>query len=729
MTDGIALRRLVCAIDVPDDVIERLFERAWSETPVARFGTLVEETAHAAIHIQGSEELPISPARSPALYAAAITLAAMRIETAEPFNHERNWGSPTQHTTTSISCPLAKNPGGSAVLHRLRRYHQEVTLELFRQYSDIRRLLSKVLLSPINTSAPLFQGDQAKSLADIESIRVDDGKCDHVRLPAVAATHRCLLDHPPTLHEAIPPVQRDEQSVRVPIPVVEELLWIYTGYGFDKLAHTAYHTLGRQQRLQLVDESLGVEKHIHRKYKNNHLNNLYGERRYDTAKKNTSRGFEPSIHNENLATIVDVVRWSENLTFDEYYTAGEIFEEAKRYFPPPHRPPNNLRSVQRVSGVLRSAASVSGGTNEVVVGPHKRNEDNRSTYRIKEPRYTPLYTSQGGVLHRWDAYRRIRINRSNCSLPEDSIINPRLRLPEGSEKPQLLSQAKGDADRAVVGTPHIRRLHDIEPAVHPNELEANVDLTYDDVSFLSRVAYAQNGFLEERTLLDGMAEFDKNHRDESFSPDIEKLLNQNLLDEHDKQFQTLYSVSEDITEDLGMSPVSHEGYGEKTSSEKALHKYGTELLARYFEQRDDVDEVHRYVELWRFGVSGDLDTESGSKSLRTRRVDVVGVGEGKIRYAGEIQDDHDKPSRVVENWHKLRALGEQGVETVWLSPQKSELTAVLEDLRDEGCIDGDFPSHRSVTECRDHFADHGIYNDGIRDFGTFRSRYRRVDTA
>jgi len=159
-------------------------------------------------------------------------------------------------------------------------------------------------------------------------------------------------------------------------------------------------------------------------------------------------------------------------------------------------------------------------------------------------------------------------------------------------------------------------------------------------------------------------------------------------------------------------------------------------LASALAQRDDVDTVRRYVDLWRFDyddaidqVTGETSIEMGPDSLDWRRVDVVAFSGGDSVYVGEFQISQ-KDKLVRRNWEKLRLLAENGPEAVWLMPDFDRLANIIRTLQDEGCVaDADLPSTERVSVWQQSFERKNLYNRGIAEFYSLKSLYREVDLA
>jgi hypothetical protein len=730
-----ALRTLVCAVDESAEHIDELLHKGLERTEVAELGDVVERMVSNVLHRRDLDHGIFSPSQSPAVFAVGIAFAAQRIEHATPFRE----GDDTydRKTTIDIERPLLENPGGSGALHRLRTAFQNTLGELFDQHSGVRRLVAQLLLTPTDDTPRLAT---AKNERDHQvTFGEASNGVEYVRLLAGTATRWVRIVPKAVSGETFHPTRQDDEYVFIPVEILREKFRAYVGHGFDRLVHRGFHQFRDWRWNALKSESWNVEKEIHDKYLTNNIRSLYGTCRYDTSGASTgsaasqSPGFSPVVHNHQLVNIVDVIRSNESLSFDGFVTASEIYEAALTVFPPPHRPSLTLNSVQRIAQVLRSASDTDGQT-VAAVDCRERQNDGRNVleYCIEEPRYTPFYTPlpDEKPVNRWDAYRHIRAEYTSIPLGDDTKLPPGVRADAGTEEDPLVA-AKRDADALVATQSHSRPLEAIKAAVRPADFDLAVEVTQSELRSLTRIVYLLNGLVQDRTLTDGMVEFKK-------TPDgdvSDALLSKDLLKAHTKGYQTVYSVPSDVVEALGLELFSHETFGER-GDETGLHRYGIALLAYALAQRDDVDTVHRYVDLWRLDyddtvdqVTGETSLEMSPDSLDWRRVDVVAFRGGDPVYVGEFQISQ-KNKLVRRNWEKLRLLAENGPEAVWLMPDFDRLASIIRTLQDEGCVaDATLPSTERVSVWQQSFERKDLYNRGIAEFHTLRSLYREVDLA
>lgn len=737
-----AVRTLIFAVDASDDDIDDALMHRWDQTSVAELGEVVEALASAAIQRRGLADDCISVRQAPVMVATGFVFAALRVEHSTPFASGDD--SYRRQTNVDVTQPLAQNPGGSAILSRLRSLFQTQICELFDHDQSLRQCAAQVVLS--TAEEPIIaSNNDCGGIPEVTLGSASNG-VSYVRLPEETATSWARFVPQTAADEEFPAIRRADEYVFVPIAVLRAKLREYAGHSFDRLVHRGFHTFRDWRQHALKEESWGIEKAIHDKYRTNRISSIYGRRRYDTGGPSTQSaaskesGFQPTVHDHQLTNIVDVIRGSDTLAFDEFNTAREIYDSSLTYYPPPHRPSNTLRSVQRVAQVLQSAAETDGSTTASV--ERRERQDNGQTvaeYRVTEPRYSPIYTcrTDQSEVHRWAAYRRLRAQCAARELPDETHFAPAVRSEAGTASDPLVNATRR-AHALAATQPHCRPLDAIDAAKRPGDLAVDIDLSQAELLALTRIVYALNGLIRGRTLVDGMNEYTQ-----TAAGDVaEQLCSKGVLEAEEEPYQTLYSVSSServgaLIEALDIGTVSNEGYAEQ-AGESVLHRYGTALLALALGERDGVAEVRRYVDLWRFDLDAALERARAATefrqlegdSLHQRRLDVVAVDDDGIpMFAGEVQLDHGKPNRVRRNWEKLRVLAERDASALWMSLDFPQLATILRTLQREDCLaDCEFPSTETVGVWQSFFENNGLYTPGLAEFHTYRSLYREVDS-
>ncbi|QDX41772.1 hypothetical protein [Salarchaeum sp. JOR-1] len=737
-----ATRTLLTTVDTPRAELDAVLDHAWDTTTPQTLGTHIENLVDDALHDRAVEQAESLPIDEPATFLLGSALAGVRIEHATPFKAGPD-AYQRRTTTRAVEQPLAANPGSSALFQRLRSVYQRALLATFDARDDIKRVVARVLLSPTTTTAPVCE-DPADTMIATVRLDAEDGT-EYVVVPAEACTQWCRTipfhrdcDPPPLVR------QPDANTVRVPVALLRAKFAAAARFGFERAVHRAFHRFRDWRYAAVKRESWQVETLINDTYVRNALPRLYGDRRYDTASTTTApgperTGFTPVTHHPQLAAIVDVIRATPSLSFTDYHTARDLYTHAQEYYPPPHRPPNTLWSVQRIAGVLHSAADATGGTNDVVEQrTHPGANGPPNEYRIAAPRPTPLYTRPADATgdHRWTAYRAVRTRHASEPLPADTRIAPGTRQAAATTDDPLAA-ATTATHRYAATHPHARPLDAIGPAEHPDAFDADYDVQFsaDTLTFLTRVVAGLNGLVADDDLRDGMRHYQET-TDGELDVDPGRLAAADVIDTHTAGYVTMYSVASDVVAALNRTAVTQEGYGDATPSEKGKHKYGAVLLAAGIAARDDVATVIRYPHLWRFDLGVDeqaLQTrlENAGRDvtvtdLDQRRLDVAGLNSaGDLVCAGEVQLNHGKASRVRRNWEKLRYVGEAGVDTVWLMPDLESLSTIIADLQAEQCLaSGPLPNTDRVAHWQSYFDTHDLYNPGIQNFSTYRSLYR-----
>lgn len=730
-----AHRTCLFAVDDSSRSIDELLRRGWEQTTISDLSSFVESITRAVINRNNPVEILLSRKHSPAVVGTGVALSAIRVEHTTPFRSGDD--SYRRRTNVDVEQPLQQNPGGSAILSRLRSAFQEYVCERFDDRKDIRQLSAQVILS--QTEHPLL----AKEDVDAPSVTLGSAADGHkyARIPQTMASRWFRIVPQTVANDSFPPVRQDDEFVYVPLELLRAKLRAYAGYSFDRLAYRGYHEFRDWRRHAVKQASWSIEKEIHDKYRTNHIKSLYGNRRYDTSGPSSqsaaSEGpeFQPAVHNRQLTNIVDVIRGTESLSFTDWHTASEIYQAALEYYPPPHRPSMTLRSVQRVAQVLQSAADKNGTTVAEVERRDSHSETSVTEYRIAEPHYTPFYTlpSESDVLHRWVAYRQLRARYSSDRLPDKPQVRPAVRSEAGTDADPL-ENATTQAHHLVATQPHVRSLDEIDAAVRPTDLSGQFDLSHPEIRVLTRIGVALKGLIRNRTLVDGMSDYTKIKGEDI----ADQLCLKGVLEPIEEPYPTLYAISSEIKDELGLISVSHEGFGERTDDETPLHRYGTDLLGTAFAERDEVATVRRYVDAWRLNLKTAVDQlpdepqlqDIDRDDLRRQRIDVVAFdADDEPLHVGEVQLSHGKPSRVQQNWTKLRAIAELGATAVWVSPNFSQLAAVLRALQREGCVPpGEFPTTDGVSVWQNYFDNNDLYSAGLSEINTYRSLYREVDT-
>ncbi|AWB28431.1 ATP-binding protein [Halococcoides cellulosivorans] len=231
------------------------------------------------------------------------------------------------------------------------------------------------------------------------------------------------------------------------------------------------------------------------------------------------------------------------------------------------------------------------------------------------------------------------------------------------EDPQEISPVVGGstvtekaaaADQTELSETGSTPVRESDVAVPDDELEQR-GLSRDDVSFLRRVLDVMNRDADEYTLLDSM----RSLRDEFEDLDVQRLIDQNLLEEASACGRKYYTVLPAGRELLGDTLQVGPGLGD--IGEKTPHKVGVRLLELWIRQQDDVERVEPYYE---------YDNETV--------FDVAGFGaDGDLVWVGEAELPSNNVHAPVNDYDKLQSVD---ADAIWTFNTRETAVEVLDRL-------------------------------------------------
>ncbi len=208
--------------------------------------------------------------------------------------------------------------------------------------------------------------------------------------------------------------------------------------------------------------------------------------------------------------------------------------------------------------------------------------------------------------------------------------------------------------------------------------------------------------LEEASLTDSMRPFKYDSHENELQIDEPKLIDSGWLEKHDEGTDILYTVPYHKRRSLGVENISHDGYGEKTPSEKSLHRKGVDNCAIALATKPDVTQVIRYYDLWRLR-STPCEPALAEQDLFSTRVDVIAFNGNTPKYAAGVETTSNSPSKSQRCVQKLAALSET-IETWLVTPNSSHLWKVMNHLDDPDQLNFDtFPQSNADSYGRSNW--------------------------
>ncbi|UWG49180.1 TraG/TraD/VirD4 family enzyme, ATPase (plasmid) [Halalkaliarchaeum sp. AArc-CO] len=216
-----------------------------------------------------------------------------------------------------------------------------------------------------------------------------------------------------------------------------------------------------------------------------------------------------------------------------------------------------------------------------------------------------------------------------------------------------------------------------------DETLQNRGLSRDDVRFLDRVLSVMNRESSEYTLLDSMRAL----RDEYEELNVQRLINQDLLEEASACRRKYYTVLPEGRDLLGQS--LNVGPGEGDIGEKTPHKVGVRLLELWLAEKETVSRVECYYE---------YDEETV--------FDVAAFdGENTLVWVGEVELPSNNKQAVLSDYDKL---GTVDAKAVWAFDRRETAVEVINWL-----AEADRVEHKVTGRAARSFAD---IRDTAEDF-------------
>jgi hypothetical protein len=262
----------------------------------------------------------------------------------------------------------------------------------------------------------------------------------------------------------------------------------------------------------------------------------------------------------------------------------------------------------------------------------------------------------------------------------------------------------------------------VQPLVDPSEVEG---LSAHEVLFLTRVGLAMERRIGTYSLTESMASFRDTPDGSELDIDVAQLEDRGVLSQP-KTPQTYYSVPGSVRKQLGITNVSHDGWGERAPSEGTLHRVGIDLLAFLVASRPDVDRVVRYCDAWRLRPTDCWDAVS---HLETKRLDVVGFSQGDPTVIGEVETKTGGTAGTQGTMKKLRSFPDR-IDRYFATPSGKHLPAILSRLSDIEHFDVTVSKRKEdgyrPAEVREALADSGAISTVFDELLTYYNIRRRL---
>jgi hypothetical protein len=203
-----------------------------------------------------------------------------------------------------------------------------------------------------------------------------------------------------------------------------------------------------------------------------------------------------------------------------------------------------------------------------------------------------------------------------------------------------------------------------------------------------------------------------------------KLINTNWLEPHSEGRAVLYTVPSDKRCQLNVNNLAHDGYGEKTPAEKALHRKGVDHVAAALAAKPNVTRVIRYCDTWRLRDT-DCEPALEAHDLLNTRIDVIAFDDTTPTYAAGIETESNKNAKPRRTLTKLTALTDT-LETWFVAPNNTHLWTLMRQLHHSDHLNfPTFPNsgadNYSPANWKQFLADKNILNNNFNELHTYRN--------
>jgi len=740
-----AARVALLPLDCPTTVLTRFFSGEPDATLSRRHGfEQYLKAAHRQLNIEPTQPSGVEQIRELASFAA---LTALRTHWADPFagtDYEKREPDGSAEARM-LRNSLEKHPGLTRFSFRARRYYVATITWLFE--TELPPQLQAEIASVLLTRNPPDTANQAsfRTYADSDPEAVHRQYQDRAQVTDssvwIDGDHlsRCCQLLPfisklvPSRTDQLPPLTISNGGLTIPREVFRFKLAEYASHSWARLVHTAYNTLNTRDRNQLVTETPNAEDVIFDRFRtNNPVYTPYYASESDNPQREWQRDTYTEkplqIEDKRLITVVDCIRASPTLTFGDPLSVETLFTHVKTYFPPPRRPGNDIHSRTTLIKALANAES-----NQIKL--YREGDASQLLCEIPAPPVTPIYPRNDDGPDVWDSYLRLQTNLRRSGVEREWIRNSdghRQVVPQQVPEQawQATSTDYGQALRHAQRTTAqaqatISSIHDVHPLVNTE----SVELTRDELVFLTRVGLVMERKIADFSLTESMRHLRQQADGTTLNVNEDKLKDSNWLERHEEGLRVLYTVPADKRNLLGIENTSNDGYGEKTTREKSLHRKGIDQTAAWLATKSDVSRVVRYHDLWRLR-STPYEQPLQESNLLSTRIDVIGFDDTTPKYVAEVETKSNSPSRAHRCVEKLTAFTDiDGIESTLVTPNPEHLSTIMQHLDHPSYFDFDsFPDANtedySPSTWETKLENEGVIGQFIDQLKTYRSLSR-----
>lgn len=727
------LRAVLLPLDCSRKQLTKLL--ALHEDTQSGFGERLDEYGVEALKATGGPDQPpvVESLHEIATFSA---ITALRVEFANPIHDTGYYGQYPEHSSERrmMTRPLRKHPGLSRFGEDIRDQYVYDVLYAFKHLApeSVQREVVAALLSPDTEHTESTPARPARtyssengSLESLHSRYVNrvEKRDESFKLPLSRVSARTFIEpipdrlYLPSLElDNLEPIIRRGEHLIIPIDVVLSRLATVAYHGWYRLVNLAYQHHSESDIKTYIEGTPRVKEtlrdHLKLRKPSRSFSPYYGAKSENPLVDPNAT--DPIARpDKRLITAADAIRGSSTLAFDTPILAPDLFDEICRFFPSPDRPSNDIGNKQTLDNAFDSAIDNRFTTSEMV-----------ASYEVPAPQLTPFFPRT--QVTPWDRYRHQLANLASESItiPGTERISPTLPESLRPSRSEDYVTALQHADRTAVCEMKYdaERVETVQPLIDPDDVD---ELSAAECLFLTRVGLSMERRIRSYSLTQSMASF-RTHPDGSpLDIDVEGLAERGYLSQP-KTSRTYYSVPWKVRERLGIPNVSHDGWGERSPSEKTLHRVGIDLVAFCVASRSDVERVVRYCDVWRLQSTACWDDVS---HLSKKRLDVVGFSDGEPIVVGEIETKTGDAAGTQGTVAKLDAFPKQ-IDRYLVTPNGNHLSTIMSRLSESDQFDIDVSRREKdgyrPAEVRSQLAEQGTIDAVCDDLLTYRNVRRRL---
>ena len=741
-----AVRAAFLPLDCPRESLEALFRNEPEAllTNADRFEQYVRTglahvniTPQTVTGINTVQELVTFPAVTPLRIQHADPLVGTKYETREPEQSAER---------RMLQQPLLKHPGLTWFELNAREYYIATLTDFFEQElpTELQSEIAAVLLAPDSADSTKNTDYQTYTETDSEAVhqryknRVEITDNGDIRIPSDHISRCCQLlqksesqighDYP----ERLSYVEFKRGGFEIPQKQFRLHLAEYAWHAWGKLVSIAYNTLTSHDLTRLVTATPNVDEDLFTRFqsKSTVFIPYYGttntenpKRNWTTSTDSTLANHSIEIEDKRLITVIDCIRANTDLEFGKPIRINTLFDRIRTFFPAPHRPGNDIGTKETLRNALQAAAN-----DQFRVFNHSNS--NALGCTIPAPKPSPYHPRMR--VNPWKQYLATLAKQSQAKRGQQvpnrhrsQGIRPVLPRKYSQAHLQPYETQLTHAQRTAVTTqPAVTALHDTEPLV---DAESFQRLTCDEVVFLTRISLAMERLLNNASLTRSMRPLRYDADGNELQINEAKLIDDEWLEKHTEGTDVLYTVPYRKRRDLGIENISHDGYGEKTPSEKSLHRKGVDYCAAALAAKPDVTRVIRYCDLWRLRATS-CEPALADQHLFSTRVDVIAFNGTTPKYAVGVETASNAASKSQRCVQKLSALSET-IETWFITPNSQHLWRVMNHLNDPNHLDfKTFPDSTADSYGRSNWERELIAEEFLGEYFDTLHTYRSLNT-